>query len=168
MMMYRKSQQRVHMNRGDLKLQRRVLLIVCALLLTAVIILTVGVIRNSVFRTNAVSEIHNRMYITYRSAYDVVSRMNSGVISTSLASQAAMAQQYVYYMEQLNDLNGTLCGSRLVSQDLFTVLKNDLSSLEALTLQATTSTQDVRNQLFNHLAALGTALNDVLNIESPR
>lgn len=167
-MMYRKSQQRIHMNRGDLKLQRRVLLIVCIVLLAAVIGLTVTVIGNSAFRSNTVAEIHNRMYITYRSAYDVVSRMNSGVISSSLASQAAMAQQYVYYMEQLNDLNNTLCGSRLVSQDMFTTLKNDLSSLEALTQQATTSTQDVRNQLFNHLAALGTALNDVLHIDAPR
>ena len=167
-MMYHKSQQRVHMNRGDLKLQRRVLILICAVLLIAAVALTLTLVRNSGFEGRTVSEIQNRMYITYRSAYDVVSRMNSGTSSSSLATQAAMAQQYVYHMKQLNDLHNTLCGSLLVSRDYFDALEADLSSLEALTQQATQSTQNVRNQLLNHLAALGTALDGALNIDAPR
>ena len=167
-MMYRKTRQRVHMNRGDLKLQRRVLLIVCAVLLIAVAALTIRLLNHSGFEGRTVSEIQTRMYDTCQSAYAVVSHMNGGTGSSSLASQAAIAQQYVYYMEQLNDLHGTLCGSLLVSRDYFTTLESDLSKLEAMTQQATQSTQGIRNDLFNHLAALRLALDSALPFESPR
>lgn len=167
-MMYRKTQQRVYMNRGDLKLQRRVLALICVVLLAAVVSLVIVLLNKNGLESKATREIHNRMYITYNSAYDVASRMNSATAKSDQVAQTAMIQQYVYYMEQLNELNNALFSSRLTAPELYMALKSDLTSLTSLINQGTSTTQDVRTDLLNHLSDLGAALDAVLNIDAPR
>lgn len=159
MMMYGKSRPRVTMQQGDLKLQRRVLICVCAVLLIAVIALTYTVIRNSVYRSQAQVQFSQRMISAAASAVDEVNRM-SGIATSSTSARLSRVRQYVYCMEQLNLMSIALSGEggRLAPNEAFTALYTDLDTFEAQTQSATSSTLDTRTQLLTHLATLQAIL----------
>lgn len=158
-MMYGKSRPRVTMQQGDLRLQRRVLFILCAVLLIAVIVLTVSVIRASVYRSQAQTQFRQRMIGAAASAVDEVNRM-SGIATSSTSARLSRVRQYIYSAEQMNLMNVALSGEgeRLAPAELFSALYTDLDTFEAATQAATSSTLDIRAQLLDHLTQLQTAL----------
>ena len=158
-MMYRKNQ-KVHMNVTDTRLQKRVLLSACALFLILAVIFGVTALRNGAYRKNAQEQFTYRMQTTVASAIDEVNRM-SGMVTSNTSSRLARIRQYIYYMEQLNQLSMYLAGGesgRLAPDEAFSALNSDLDSFEALTQAATSSTLDVRTQLLNHLTTLQSIL----------
>lgn len=158
-MMYRNSQ-KVHMNVTDMRLQRRVLVIACAVLLAAALGLGMTALRNSAYRGRAETQLGQRMLSAVSSAVDEVNRM-SGIVTSNTTSRLARVRQYVYYMEQLNAISMALAGGeggRLAPDDAFTALYSDLDAFESLTQTATTSTLDVRTLLLAHLTTLQSIL----------
>ena len=159
-MMYRKSQPRMQLSNADLRLQRRVLLITCAVLLTAAVVLTVLYIPSSAYRNRVQVQSRQRLYSTCSSAIDEVNRLGS-IVTSSASSRIGRVRQYIYYMEQLNDINISLegKGASLVPDDVFPTLYSDLETLEELILQSTSPTLDARSQLLTHLQTLQAYLN---------
>lgn len=160
-MMYRDSSFRVNVNNGNMRLQRRVLAILCAVLLIAVAALTFVTIRNSSYRTQSEIQLRQRMISAVASAIDEVNRMNS-IVTSNTPARLARVRQYVYLMEQLNSLSMTLNGGeagRLAESDAFTALFNDLDSLDTTIQAAKSTTQDGRTALLAHLVLLQNSLN---------
>ncbi|MBE5781889.1 MAG: hypothetical protein E7329_01075 [Clostridiales bacterium] len=154
-MMYRSSQ-KVHFNAADTRLQRRVLLITCAVLLIAAIVLGVLAASSGAYRSRAEIQFSQRMQGAVSSAIEEVNRM-AGMVTSNTTARLAKVRQYVYYMEQLNAVSMALAGGemgRLAPDDAFTALYNDLDTFESIAQQATTSTLDARTQLLNHLTLL--------------
>lgn len=161
-MMYGKTRPRVTMQRGDLKLQRNVLILVCIVLVIAVAVLTFAVVRNAVYRRNAALQFHQRLITTAASAVDEVNRMSGIATNASTSSRLARVRQYVYYMEQINQISIALSGEsgRLVPAALFAALDEDLDTFEALALSSTVSTLDTSASLLEHLSEVQAALEE--------
>ncbi len=159
-MMYRKTSPRIQASSADLRLHRRVLLIVCAVLLIATAILTVSVIRNASYQDRVKMQLSQRMYSASSAAMDEVNKLGS-IVTSNASARLARVRQYVFYMDQLNSLSISLAGGeagRLVSADRFTTLYADLETMENLIQLSTTSTLDARTLLQNHLMELQDAL----------
>ena len=154
-MMYRNSRPRVQVNTADLRLQRRVLLIACAVLLTAAVVLGVLYFPGRAYHNQVQVQIHQRMYSTCSSAVDEVNRLGS-IVTSSASSRIGRVRQYIYYMEQLNAIIVSLDGkgASLVPDDVFPTLYSDLETLEELILQSTSPTLDARSTLLTHLKTL--------------
>ena len=158
-MMYR-NPKRVHMNTGDLRLQRRVLLAVCAVLLCVAVVLGALVARNGVFRKQTLLQLNQRMSNAVSSAVEEVNRM-SGIATSNTSVRLARVRQYVYFMNQLNELSMSLRGGeggRMAPSALMESLFDDLDAFEAQTQAATSSTMDTRTQLLNHLTEMQNVL----------
>ena len=161
-MMYRDSSYRVHAGSGNLRLQRRVLTILCAVLLIATAVLAVTGIRNSGYRRQAETQIHQRMISASTAAIDEVNRMNS-IVTSNTPARLAKVRQYVYLIDQLNNLSMTLNGGeagRLVEADVFTALYADLDSLDSIIQANKSSTQDGRAFLLGHLELMQKGLSE--------
>ena len=144
------------MNSGDLRLQRRVLLALCALLLIAAVVLGITALRNNAYRGRTETQLGQRMASAAASAVDEVNRM-SGVVTSSTSARLARVRQYVYLMEQLNALSMALSGGesgRLAPDAAFVALYSDLDTFEAQTQTSTSSTLDTRTLLLAHLTEL--------------
>ncbi len=161
-MMYRDSSYRLHSGSGNLRLQRRVLTILCAVLLIATAVLAVTGIRNSGYRGQAEAQIRQRMISASAAAIDEINRMNS-IVTSNTPARLAKVRQYVYLIDQLNSLSMSLNGGeagRRIADDVFTALYNDLDSLDT-TIQANkSSTQDGRTFLLGHLELLQKTLTE--------
>ncbi len=157
-MMYRKTSPRIQASSADLRLHRRVLLIVCAVLLIATAILTVSVIRNASYQDRVKMQLSQRMYSASSAAMDEVNKLGS-IVTSNASARLARVRQHIYYMEQLNDLSISLTGNRLAPDDAFTVLNSDLETFEELLQQSTTTPLNARSLLITHLQALQTVLN---------
>ena len=159
-MMYRKPQLRMPVTNEDLRLQRRVLLIACAVLLIAAAVFGTLYFTGRGYRDQVQVQIRQRMYSASTAAIDEVNRMGS-IVTSSASSRIGRVRQYIYYMEQLNamviSLDGN--GASLVPDDAFPTLYSDLENLEELILQSTTPTLDARALLLTHLQALQAYLN---------
>lgn len=154
-MMYRNSNHKVYMNSGDLRLQRRVLLVVCALLLVLSVVMTVLAVRSNVFRANTERQLTQRMQAAVSSAIDEANRIRS--VTSDTSSRLAKVRQYVYLMQQLNDLSIRLHGGesgRLAPSQDFADLIADLDAFEAQIQSATSPTMDIWTSLTEHLTAL--------------
>ena len=155
MMMYRNTRPRMKVNNADLRLQRRVLLITCAVLLIAAVVLGVLYFPGRGYRRQVQVQIRQRLYSTCSSAIDEVNRLGS-IVTSSAASRIGRVRQYIYYMEQLNSIAVSLDGkgASLVPDDVFPTLYTDLQTLEELILQSTSPTLDARSTLLTHLQTL--------------
>ena len=156
-MMYRKSTPRYQPGNTDLRLQRRVLLALCAVLLVAVIVLGIMAVRGSTYQGRVKMQFDQRMYSASAAAVDEVNRLGS-IVTSNASARLARVRQYIYYMEQLNALSISLTGEQLAPADAFTALYGDLESFEGLLQQSTTTTLDTRSLLLTHLQALQTYL----------
>ena len=159
-MMYRKTTPRFQVTNADLRLQRRVLLIVCAVLLIATAVLGVLLFRSGNYQSRVEMQIDQRIYSASTAAIDEVGRLGS-VVTSNAAGRLARVRQYIYYMEQLNNISISLAGGergRLISAELFTSLYSDLDTFENQLAQSTTSTMDIRTHLQNHLQELQAVL----------
>ncbi len=158
-MMYRNSRPRMQITNTDLRLQRRVLLIACAVLLIASVVLGVLYIPSRSYHNQVQVQIRQRLYSTCSSAIDEVNRLGS-IVTSSASSRIGRVRQYIYYMEQLNAIIVSLDGkgASLVPDDVFPTLYSDLETLEELILQSTSPTLDARSTLLTHLQTLQTYL----------
>ena len=156
--MYRNSF-KVNMTTGDMRLQRRVLLIACLVLLIGCIVLSVIAARSSTYQHRAENQFNQRMISAAASAIDEVNRM-SGLVTSNTTSRLARVRQYVYTMEQINAISISLSGegARLAPDEAFTALYGDLDTFESLAQAATTSTMDARTSLLAHLTTLQSIL----------
>ena len=161
-MMYGNNRGRARGN-PDVLLQRRVLLIVCIVLLGAVVALGFVAIRGGSYRDRAEMQFAQRMLTAANDAVYQVDHGLSGTVTSSTMSTLARVRQYVYYAEQLNKLNVSLSGesSRLAPDSFFAVLYGDLDTFEEAVRQSTTSTRDIQHQLRDHLVQLQAALSGV-------
>ncbi len=158
--MYRKTTPRFEVTNENLKTQRGVLLITCAVLLILVAVLGFFTVRNMGYQGRVQSQINQRMYSASASAVEEVGRLGS-IVTSNASARLARVRQYVFYMDQLNSLSISLAGGeagRLVSADRFTTLYADLETMENLIQLSTTSTLDARTLLQNHLMELQDAL----------
>ena len=143
----------------DLRLQRRVLLIACAVLLAVAVILGALYFPGRAYHNQVQVQIRQRLYSTCSSAIDEVNRLGS-IVTSSTSSRIGRVRQYIYYMEQLNAITVSLDGkgASLVPDDVFPTLYSDLETLEELILQSTSPTLDARSTLLSHLQTLQTHL----------
>ena len=158
--MYRKTTPRFEVTNENLKTQRGVLLITCAVLLILVAVLGFFTVRNMGYQGRVQSQINQRMYSASASAVEEVGRLGS-IVTSNASARLARVRQYVFYMDQLNSLSISLAGGeagRLVSADRFTTLYADLETMENLIQLSTTSTLDARTLLQNHLMELQDVL----------
>ena len=161
-MVYGNNRNRMRGN-PDLLLQRRVLLIICIVLLGTAAALGFAAIRNGAYRNRAEEQFAQRMYTAANDALYQVEHSLTGAVTSSTASTLARIRQYVYYAEQLNKINISLSGeaNRLVPDAYFANLYSDLDSFEAVVQQSTTSTRDIQHQLHDHLSLLLAVLKGV-------
>lgn len=138
----------------DTSLLKRVVVIVIPVLVIATIALATLCIRASAFRSETNRQYSQRMANYVSSAIDQVNRMSSSV-NSSTGSRIAVVRQYVYAMEEVNEISVALNGEggRFLPEEAFTALYSDLNSFETLTQTATSSTIESRNLLLNHLYA---------------
>ena len=158
--MYRKVTPRFQLTNEALKTQRRVLLIVCAVLLVVIGVLGFFTFRNMNYQGKLQSQISQRMYSASVSAIEEVSKLGS-IVTSNASARLARVRQYVYYMDQLNSFSISMAGGeggRLVKADYFTTLYADLETMEDLLALSTTSTLDARTLLQNHLTELQSTL----------
>lgn len=158
--MYRKVTPRFQVTSENLRNQRNVLLIVCAVLLVAAAVFGFMAFRGMNDRSRIQTQLNQRMYSASASAIDEVGKLGS-IVTSNASARLARVRQYVFYMDQLNSLSISLAGGdsgRLVSADRFTTLYSDLDALETLIQLSTTSTLDARTVLQNHLTELQAAL----------
>lgn len=155
MKMYQNTRPRMQLTSAELRLQRRVLLIACAVLLAAAITFGVLYFPASGYHSQVQVQVHQRMYSTCTSAIDEVNGLGS-IVTSSAVSRIGRVRQYIYYMKQLNSIIVALDGkgASLVPDDVFPTLEADLQTLEELILQSTSPTLDARTTLLDHLQKL--------------
>ena len=159
-MLYRKPLARIQLTNADLRMQRRVLLIACAVTLAAAVIFGALYFSVRAYRPQVQTQIHQRMYSACTSAIDEVNWLGS-IVTSSASSRIGRVRQYIYYMEQLNAMTVSLDGNDAsrVPDDAFPTLYSDLETLEEMLLQSTTPTLDARSLLLTHLQAMQAYLN---------
>lgn len=148
------------MNDRDLRLRVRVLTVICVLLLLSTAVLAMVMVRNNAYRAQAQQQFSQRMINSISSAVDEVNRM-SGVAASDTSARLSRVRQYIYHMDQLNDLSMKLAGGengRLVSAAAFTTIYQDLDNFESVLQGSKSSTLDIRTQLLADLTALQTML----------
>ncbi|MBR6524605.1 MAG: hypothetical protein IKT57_01390 [Clostridia bacterium] len=138
---------------------QRVLVILCAVLLAAALVLSAVVVRTAVFKSNTDKQLSQRMMNCVSDAIAEVNRMSS-VINSGTATRLGIVRQYVYAMDQYNQISIALHGrsGALAPQEAFDALYNDIQQFETLTQTATSSTLDARTLLLTHLTNLQLVL----------
>ena len=158
-MMYGNNRQRARTGNPDLFLQRRVLLIVCILLLGVAVALGFLAIRNGTYRDRAEMQFSSRMYAAASSALSEVTSMDS-YTGSDIHSQLSRIRQYVDYMEQLNGMSISLAGGeggRLAPNKSFDELNATLHQFEEAVKKGN-PTQDIRKELQSRLSDMQALL----------
>ena len=153
--MYRYAAQ-MRTNVTNIKVRRRIIIGIILLLVAITLIMSIAGGSAMAFRSNTKSLFTQKMANCVSSAIELVSRMES-VTSSTTSQKLGYVRQYVYAMEQVNQMSISLYGEgngRYAPDDAFTALYNDLDEYESLVQSAKTSTLDVRAQLMNHLTYL--------------
>lgn len=137
------------------KTQRRVILTLMALLVIAVVVLSILFVRADTYRSAAKQQFAKRITSSVIDAIDQVSRL-TGTVQSNSSARLAMVRQYVYNIDQLNDISTSISGEqgRLVPHQAITALYDDLDVYEKLVQTATSSTLEIRTTLLTHLTAL--------------
>ena len=156
--MYRYSS---NMNQGIENRQNRqvirVLLFVCVILAVAVAVLSYFMISGGDPGTNLRHEIGGRISSDLSNAITSLNRMERTATSKTM-SDIGKVRQYIYSMEQMNRLCISVCGDRVIPDDVFTTLYSDLDRFDTLTQGAKSSTMDAQALLLTHLTNLQTLI----------
>lgn len=161
-MMYRTGNGNLSQNAQKIKTQRKVLILLCAVLLVVCILMTLFFIRSNVYRTQAQSQFSKRVVSAIENAVDELNRMSTLAASNTSAKLGRIRQQ-VYLVEQLNNLSIMLAGGesgRIVSAKVIETIYTDLDLFEDLVQSGKNSTLDIHTQLLDHLTLLRNALNN--------
>lgn len=135
--------------------QRRLYLVLVVLLVVALIIVSVAYFRAAAYRSASQQQLSKRLNSAVIDAIDQVNRMGGSVQANS-ASRLAYVRQYVYSIDQLNEISTAISGEagRLVPQEAIAALYDDLDIFDKLMQTATSSTLEIRTALLTHLTAL--------------
>ncbi len=149
------------MNPEENTLKRKVTLwqAAAAVLLVAVILLTVFLIRSGRLSERVGNEILNYVRADVSSAISVVNRMDR-LATSKTSSDIGKARQYVYNMEQMNRMYQSLYGHPIHESigEAVAALYSDLENFDNQTMSAKNSTLDAQKLLLNHLESLQSLL----------
>ena len=95
------------------------------------------------------------------SAISTANRLESTTNSTT-SYTLGLVRQYIYSMDQVNQMCANLTGKTYVPQDAFTALYSDLENYQALVLTNKKSTVETREMLLTHLSLVQGYINGEL------
>ena len=136
---------------------RKALTAAVIVLFIAVLVLVIILIRSGTPGINVHSEIMSRINSDIASAITILNRMDRSTTSKTL-SDIGRIRQYVYAVEELNRLSIALEHNRLINDEVFTVLYNDLDNFDSLISGAKSSALDALTLLKTHLTNLQALL----------
>ncbi|MBQ7185058.1 MAG: hypothetical protein IJR97_13870 [Clostridia bacterium] len=132
--------------------------IVAVVLLAVIVIMGAFLFRSEKMPDNGRLEIRRRIVSDLNSAIDQVNRLDR-IVTSRTAYDIGKVRQYIYSMQQLDDLGDAMFGQRLIADGTFSQLYTDLGTYETLTQAAKSSTMDAQQQLIDHLQNLKALLN---------
>ena len=152
-------QQKPTMNQYGTKVQRRVLVVFCVVLILAAIGLAVWGIDQSATISRTQDRLERRINSSLIDAINEVSRLTGGVQSNT-SSKLALVRQYIFNIDQMNNIANEVFGERgrIVPAEAISALNNDLDIYETTIQTATSSTLDIRTTTLTHLTALQAIL----------
>ncbi|MDD2562577.1 MAG: hypothetical protein PHG11_09730 [Eubacteriales bacterium] len=152
-------QQKPTMNQYGTKVQRRVLVVFCVVLILAAIGLAVWGIDQSTTISRTQDRLERRINSSLIDAINEVSRLTGGVQSNT-SSKLALVRQYIFNIDQMNNIAIEVFGERgrIVPAEAISALYNDLDIYETTIQTATSSTLDIRTTTLTHLTALQAIL----------
>ena len=145
-MQQKRSQQRIQF----LTIALIVLLVIC------VALSVVCILRGST-NGNIQEEVNARITQDLSNAITLVNRMDRTATSRTI-SDIGRVRQYIYSMDQMNRLCYSVSGTRLISDDVFTVLYSDVDNFDSITQGAKSSTMDAQATLLTHLQNLQSVI----------
>lgn len=158
--MYRYSQQ-VRKNMADYRLRNTLIAILLILSLSGCVIL--GGLYGSAagYRSKTRDQLTHRIMSDLTNARQLADRLGTSVDSNTPV-RLAMIRQYVYAMDQLNNISISLDGEsgRIIPKDALDALYQDLDAYFSLIQTNTASILETRSLLINHLSALQLVLMD--------
>ncbi len=130
-----------------------------AVLIVAVIVLSIAYGRAAAYRSAMEQQFQMRIQSALIDAIEQANRL-TGSVQANSAARLSMVRQYIYSIDQYNQMNIVVNGEkgRLVPQEAFVALYEDLETYEKLVQTATSSTLEIRTSLTVHLTALQQAL----------
>lgn len=134
------------------------MLIVMAVLFALVIFLGIRNISLSSFRNRAEDSFYHSLSSNVSSAISVANRLDSTTSSTT-SYTLGLVRQYIYSLDQTNQMCANLTGRVYVPQDAFTALYTDLDSYQTLVLSNKKSTVETREMLLTHLSLVQGYIN---------
>ncbi len=139
--------------------QRRLYVTLLVLMAVALVAVSIGYFQAAGYRNAAKQQIARRLNSAVIDAIDQVNRMAGGVQSSS-SQRLSMVRQYVYSIDQFNDLSISISGEegRLVPNEAIAALYDDLDTYERIVQTATSSTLEIRTNLLTHLTVLKSML----------
>ena len=157
-MLYRKNSMRMNLNGEERLLKRkiRILLLACLFMVVACGIMGMMMMRDRTYRVETQQVIVQQMLGSLSSAVKEAGDLPTSAASDSQA-RLARVRQYVYHMEQLNNMSIKLAGGdsgRLIGQTALTTIYQDLNSFETILQGNKGSVTDLRAQLVSHLNTL--------------
>lgn len=126
-----------------------------AVLVLALIVLSVAYGRAAGYRNTVEQQIQRRLNSAVIDAIEQTNRL-TGSVQANSAARLAVVRQYVYSIDQYNQISIMVNGEagRLVPQEAITALYEDLDTYDRLVQTATSSTLEIRTTLLTHLTAL--------------
>lgn len=143
------------MNVTNFRRQRGALLILVALLTVACVLFAIGTFRGNAGDARMQEQIRQRMLSNANSAVSGAERLSASITSNA-ALQLSYIRQYVYAMQQLNQVSVSLYGERgrYVEEEVFTIISQQLDEYDKLAQVATTSTVSIRSKLVTNITNL--------------
>ena len=156
--MYRYSHQ-VRQNMANYRLKNTIIAVILALALAGCIILGGLYAGAAAYRSDSREQISHRIMSDLTNARTLAERLTSSVQSNTAATLAQI-RQYVYAMDQLNNLAISLDGEsgRIVPSDALSALYQDVDTYFTIIQTNTSSILETRTLLINHLNALQLVL----------
>ena len=139
--------------------RQNILVATIAVLMVAVIVLSIVYARTIRYQNAMEQQFQRRVNSALIDALEQANRL-TGSVQANSASRLALIRQYVYSVDQYNQMSIMVKGEsgRLVPQEAITTLYNDLDAYDKLVQTATSSTLEIRTDLTLHLTALQQSL----------
>ena len=156
--MYRYSNQVRH-TMANYRLKNTVIAVILVFALVGCILFGSLYASAASYRTRSRDQISHRIMSDLPNARTLAERLTSSVQSNT-ASTLAQIRQYVYAMDQLNNMAISLDGegSRIIPADAINALYQDLDTYYTIIQTNTSSVLETRTLLINHLNALQLVL----------
>lgn len=139
--------------------RQTILYVTIVVLLAAVIALSIALSQSLHYKKAMEQQLQRRVNSALIDALEQANRL-TGSVQANSASRLAMVRQYIYSIDQYNQMSIMVKGEggRLVPQEAIITLYNDLDTYDKLVQTATSSTLEIRTDLTLHLTALQQSL----------